>query len=78
MLPACVTLLLRTLEIRGADEIDELVRAELHSGSGGSGADATHGLDNIGGSSAANISHSKPARPGKGKAKVSKFVVDEN
>lgn len=29
------------------------------------------------GSSAANLSHGKPVRPGRGKVKVSKFKLDE-
>ena len=57
----------RTLEIRGSDEIDALLHSEL--------GDAAEGGVS---SSAASISHSKPTRPGKGRAKVGKFVADEN
>jgi hypothetical protein len=58
----------KTLEIRGADEINDLIQSELGAPASG----------DVGGSSAANISHAKPARPGRGKAKVSKFKLDEN
>lgn len=64
----------KTLEIRGADEIDDLLRTETDD----AGAlDVAHGLDSVGGSSAANISHAKPTRPGRGRAKVSKFKADD-
>ncbi len=55
----------RALEVRGVDEIDDLLRAELFPS------------DSAGvSSSAASLSHSKPQRPGRGKAKVSKFKGD--
>ncbi len=52
--------------MRGADEIDELLRAEL--GSGGAAVDHS--------SAGASLSHSKPQRPGRGRARVGKFVGD--
>ena len=64
-------LLFRTLEIRDADEIDEQVRAEIDPQASG-GSAAAGGVS----SAAANLSHSKPSRPGRGKAKVSKFKLD--
>jgi hypothetical protein len=63
---------LRSIEVRDAADIDEAVQSALspNNGSpmpGGAG----------GSSSAANHSHGKPQRPGRGKVKVSKFKLDE-
>jgi len=58
----------RTLEIRGSDEIDDMLALELNEGANADGSVS---------SSAASIAHNKPSRPGKGKAKVSKFKIEE-
>jgi hypothetical protein len=57
----------RSFEIRDIDELDDLVRNEL------TGNDASNSASS---SSAANVVHAKPTRPGRGKAKVSKFSSD--
>ncbi len=59
-------ILFRTFEIHGVDEIDELIKNEIQP-------------SNVGPSSAAaNITHAKPSRPGKGKVKISKFSASED
>lgn len=60
--------LFRTLEIRGADEIDHLLRSEL---------DAPDAVGGSSSSAAANVAHAKPTRPGRGRAKVGKFQAEE-
>jgi hypothetical protein len=64
----CLKYYYRLFEIRDVDDIDDLIKSELST------AEST-GL--IASSSAAVLSHSKPQRPGKGKAKVTKFKADE-
>jgi len=64
----------RTLEIRDADEVDEAVRSARYPRATDS---PVPGAANAG-SSAANLSHGKPVRPGRGgRAKVSKFKLDD-
>jgi hypothetical protein len=58
----------RSFEIRDIDELDDLVRNEL------TGNDASNSAASS--SNAANVVHAKPTRPGRGKAKVSKFSSD--
>lgn len=53
----------KTLEVRGVEDIEESIAAEIAPP-----ADAT-----LASSTAATMTHSKPSRPGKGKAKVAKF-----
>lgn len=57
----------RNFEIRSADEIDDQLRNFHEDSGGGSGV----------GSASAALSHAKPSRPGRGKAKVSKFKADD-
>lgn len=56
------------MEIRDSDEIDDQVKTELKPAV--TDASTTS-------SSAAALSHNKPQRPGRGKAKVTKFKADE-
>lgn len=58
----------KTIEIRSADEIDEIIKEELNPEQSQGGPS----------SAAANISHSKPQRPGRGKASIKKFVADDD
>eukprot|EP01040_Poterioochromonas_malhamensis_P000587 gene587-627_t len=58
----------KNFEVREIDELDEVLRAELY-GTSQSETSTTS-------SSAANVVHSKPQRPGRGRAKVSKFTAD--
>lgn len=63
----------KTLEVRGVDEIDDAIKAEVDP-EGVAAAAAGSGNTS---SAAASISHAKPQRPGKGRAKVSKFKLEE-
>eukprot|EP01031_Cornospumella_fuschlensis_P028284 gene28284-34152_t len=58
------------LEARGVEEIDEVLGLELNPPAVDGNATTTS-------SSAAAITHAKPSRPGRGKAKVSKFQADD-
>lgn len=60
----------RTIELRDAADVDDAVQSALNPNAGSPAPGA-------GGSSAANLSHGKPVRPGRGKVKVSKFKLDE-
>jgi hypothetical protein len=63
----------RFIEIRGADDLDELIQAEINPTACGAAESASAS------SASANISHSKPSRPGKpgSKTKVNKFTIEE-
>jgi hypothetical protein len=62
----------RTLEIRDAEDVDHAVQSALNP-------DAGNGSDSpLPSSSSAAHSHGKPQRPGRGKAKVGKFKLDED
>ena len=56
----------RTIEIREPSEVNEAITAEMAVNGSGPG------------SAAASIMSAKPARPGRGKARVAKFKVDED
>ncbi|RYH02963.1 hypothetical protein EON65_47425 [archaeon] len=58
------------MEARGVEEIDEVLGLELNPPVVDSNATTTS-------SSAAAITHAKPSRPGRGKAKVNKFQADD-
>lgn len=58
------------MEARGVEEIDEVLGLELNPPVLDANANTTS-------SSAAAITHARPSRPGRGKAKVSKFQADE-
>lgn len=60
----------KTLEIRDPEDIDEMVRAEIDPQSSAAASASSAG------SQQANLNHSKPSRPGRGRAKVSKFKLD--
>lgn len=58
------------LEIRAAEEIDEVLLTELRPPTGDLSGSTT--------ASSTVSTHAKPQRPGRGRAKVSKFTADEN
>jgi hypothetical protein len=59
----------RNFEIRSAEEIDEQLKSiREESAAAGTGI----------GSASAALAHSKPSRPGKGKARIAKFKADED
>jgi hypothetical protein len=62
-------ILYRNFEIRDIADIDEIIKNELNE----SPSDCSTPLSS---SSAANVVHSKPQRPGRGKVKISKFNSD--
>lgn len=62
----CSVMSTRTIEIREPSEVNEAIAAELAANGSGPG------------SAAASIMSAKPARPGRGKARVAKFKADED
>jgi hypothetical protein len=62
----------RSIEVRDAADVDEAVQGALNPNNGSPMPGGAGGS-----SSAANHSHGKPQRPGRGKVKVSKFKLDE-
>lgn len=67
---------IRLVEIRDHEEFESSILAELNQGNEDSTKLFT-AASSLSSSALANVVHSKPQRPGKGKAKITKFELDE-